>query len=166
TFLMDERAELFTQRRVQQVRRRVIAARRVADVGVDFGSDDVASLERAARDSNVMRARHARAGLCEALDGRDSSARACDPAGVGHLPAGFEIERRLRERNVAGVAGAQLLNGLPFVVPHRDYRDACHLRRRIALERVSEFSAVLPILPFPPFLPNELRVRPAWLEPT
>ena len=40
--LLDVRAEHLAQRRVEQVRGRVVAPRGVADVGVDFGGHDVA----------------------------------------------------------------------------------------------------------------------------
>ena len=55
--LLHVRAEHLAQRRVQQVRRRVVAARRVADVGVDLRGDDVADAQRAVR----RRGRDARA---------------------------------------------------------------------------------------------------------
>ena len=43
--LLDVRAEHLAQRRVQQVRRRVVAARRVADLGVDLRGDEVADAQ-------------------------------------------------------------------------------------------------------------------------
>ena len=47
-------AEHFTQGRMDQVRRRVIAARRVARDNVNFGSDLVACFERSFFDSDLM----------------------------------------------------------------------------------------------------------------
>ena len=107
--LLDVRAEHLAQRGVEQVRRRVIAARRVADVRVHFGGDDVARAKLPAR----PRGHDARAGSpCERVSGASSSTTASplgavDAAGVGHLSARFEVERRLRQDDPARLAFAE-----------------------------------------------------------
>ena len=97
------------KRRVEKVRRRVVAARRVADVGIHFGRDDVADLQRAGVHEHAVRARYAGADADQPVDGRRSRADGAeDAAGIGHLAAGFEVERRLPQRDVAVLALVQL----------------------------------------------------------
>ena len=55
--LLDVRAEHLAQRRVEQVRRRVVPARRVANAGVDFGGDEVARRAACPRSTRTRCAR-------------------------------------------------------------------------------------------------------------
>ena len=102
--LLDVRAEHLPQRRVQQVRGRVVAAGRVAQAGVDVGRHEVAL--RAARRSCTCTRVQARPRSACADDGGDArlAARPGDRADVGDLAAGLEIERRLGQRDEAVLA--------------------------------------------------------------
>src|SRR5690606_4660226 len=100
------RAEARAQRGVQQVRRRVIAPRGVAQRGVDDGVDAVAGAKGRGRPHAVdacPAGRHARHGG----DGRDYVALTTEDARVGHLAARLDVERRPVENHVALGAGRQ-----------------------------------------------------------
>ena len=89
--LLDVGAEHLAQRGVEQVRRRVIAARRVADVGVDLGGDDVARAKRAARHTRTRWARgkslRTDARACPSTRGRARRAREMRPVSDTWPPA-------------------------------------------------------------------------------
>ena len=71
--LLDVRAEHLPQRRMEQVRRRVIAARRVADLVGDLGGDDLSAPERA-RTRRATRCSRGRAWLGLARRSTDGDA--------------------------------------------------------------------------------------------
>ncbi len=65
-----------------------------------------------------------------------------DAAGVGHLAAGLEVERRPRERDVAGGPRGQRVDRLAFLVEQRHDRHAGDAGGRVALELIAApFSA-------------------------
>ena len=68
--LLHVRAEHLAQRRVQQMRRRVVAPRRIANLGVDFGGDDVADAQLPGGDADAVGARQARPDAREPFDRR------------------------------------------------------------------------------------------------
>ena len=82
------RAEHRAESRVEQVRRRVIAAGRVADRRVHFGGDDVADAQYAGRHGDAVRARQTRANPRHTVDSRRCAGRFVDDsARVGDLAA-------------------------------------------------------------------------------
>ena len=94
--LLDVRPEHLAQRRVQQVRRGVVAARRVADRHGDTSAVTTSrcfSVPCVDRD-RVQPRPAGRRGPCPSTSRRRRPVRRCVPD-VRHLAAGFEIERRL-----------------------------------------------------------------------
>ena len=127
--LLDVRAEHLAQRRVQQVRGGVVAARGVAHLGVDLRRHEVAgrAASPAVTRTRCARGRPARMRARPSTDGRRAGRFADDAAGVGHLAAGLEIERRPRERDVAASSRRQRVDRLAPLVEQRHDR---HARRR------------------------------------
>ena len=105
-------AEHPPQRRVQQVRGRVIAARGVASRGVDEGGHAHSGAERQAH-LHPMDARAPRCDASHANHFGDLGAVCRQPAGIGDLPAGFDVERRLVEQHISLRAGLELRDLLP-----------------------------------------------------
>ena len=136
--LLHVRAQHFSQRRVEQMRRRVVSARRIARRRIDFGGDDVALVQRAARQLDAVQPRHARRDARHPADVRRRARRVrVELADVRYLSARFEVERRLSERRVALGPFRQLLHLPPFLVEQRNHRRALHRRRRVSLEAVA-----------------------------
>ena len=108
------RAQHFAQSRMDKMRRRVIASRRIARVDIDFGSDRVADFERAFFDLDLVndQALDGRVGISHARDVARascaylrSSRRALDDrADISNLAAALGIERRLIEHDAAFIA--------------------------------------------------------------
>ena len=78
--LLHVRAEHLAQRRVQQMRRRVVPPRRVADRRVDFRRDDVARREAPGGHAHAVRAGQPGADSRQSLDGRRGAAGLVDDA--------------------------------------------------------------------------------------
>src|SRR5207249_9392193 len=79
--LLHVRSEHLPERGMQKMRGCVIAARRVANLGVDLRRDDVADPERPVRDSDTMRSRQTGADARDAFDVCGSRSRlAEDPS--------------------------------------------------------------------------------------
>ena len=108
--LLDVWAEDLTQRCMEQVCRRVIAARRIAGLVGHLRGDDLSAPERARLDARQVQARTRLTGPRQALDRRDRSVGAKNASAVRYLTAGLEIERRARERDVALRAGRERVN--------------------------------------------------------
>jgi hypothetical protein len=84
---------------------------------------------------HLMRARQASAGPPEAEDPGGPPGRG-DAAGIGHLAARFDIERRAAERHVALFAFGQLGSRLTLGIPQRHDRHALNAGGRVTLEGV------------------------------
>src|SRR5262252_7090509 len=61
----------------------------------------------------------------------------CNRAGVGHLSARFEIERRLRQRDVAVGARRERCHGAPLGVKESEDLRSRNAGRRVALELIA-----------------------------
>ena len=122
--LLDVRAEHLAQRRVEEVGRGVVAARRVAERRVHFG----ASRGRPARSGrsplDPMRARQARPEAATPRRPRARASRRTISRPVRDLAARLDVERRALERHQAVGARRQLGTSLPRVVEHREHRHA------------------------------------------
>jgi len=81
--------------------------RRVASRVSAFTSavHDVSHMQCAVDDANAVRARQARSDADQSLTVADAPSLIQDLAGVRHLAARFEVERRVRQRHVAVDAG-------------------------------------------------------------
>ena len=108
-------AQDFTQSRMGQVRRRVIAPRRVALLNIDFSSDIVANLQSSFLDFNLVNDQtlsrrisieHRRNEVRTAC----GSGRAPNAANIPDLTAGLGVERRLIENDFAFIAFIQIRN--------------------------------------------------------
>ena len=106
--LLDVRAEHLSKRRMQQVSGRVIAPRGVADGRGDGRGHQVAPANGAAGDLDRVQSRPVR-NPDDAGD-RGLAVGAADRARVRHLSAGFEVERRLLERDEPGRSGLEAVD--------------------------------------------------------
>ena len=169
--LLDVRTEDLAQRRVQKMRGCVISPRRVAEPRVDLGPHGVADAQVAGGDVHVVGARQTAGDACDAVHDRRAVGRRHQLAGVRHLPAGLEIERRPIERDVASFVRAERVDRVASLVEHRHDGRVVHLRGGVPSKRSPTSSrAVVP--PgnsnswafFPP--PNALPARalPRWVS--
>ena len=125
--LLDVRAEHFAQRRVQKVRRRVVAPRRVALLDVHYRAHGVEHAQVSAVNFHAVND--------EAADGRgrrvedDGMRRARDEhAGVADLTAGLGVEGRAVEDDLALLALAQFIH---FLLTAHECHDARVIRARL-----------------------------------
>ena len=100
------RADHGAQRRVQQVRRRMVAANIVAARGVHLGGYLVAELQCALADRRDVHARPVRLQAHHVLDGAVAVA-GDQPAGVRNLAAGLQVERRLTQDDIPRLSRGQ-----------------------------------------------------------
>ncbi len=136
--LFDVAAEDLAQRRVEQVRRGVVAASGVAHGRVHFRCHDVPRTQHPGGHADTMRARKAWLHPDEAFDrGQRASGFIHEASGVGHLTAGLEVERRARQCHVAGGPRRQGVDRPPFLVEQRHDRDPCDAGARVAFELIS-----------------------------
>src|SRR5256886_10273788 len=85
-----------------------------------------------------MRARQTGADADHSFNRRRCAARLAEnPSGVRHLPAGLEIEGRLRQRDESASAAGQRVDQRPLLVEQADDRYAADPRRRVPLETVA-----------------------------
>src|SRR5438093_509489 len=83
----------------------------------------------------VSPARQTGADADHSFDRRRCAARLAEnPSGVRHLPAGLEIEGRLRQRDESALAAGQRVDRRPLLVEQADDRYAADPRRRVPLE--------------------------------
>jgi len=133
--LLDVRAEHLPQRRVQKMRRRVVASRRVANVGVDFGSDAVPYPQLPRGDVDAVRPRQAGPDARQPFDrGRRVRGLVDDPARIRHLAARLEVKRRPGERRIPVLIGGQRIDRLPLLVEERDDR---HVATRVGEQEIA-----------------------------
>ena len=133
--LLDVRAQNLPERGVEQVRRGVIAPDRIAARGVDRRGDVVACRQPAVGDTDLVHARPAGRDPRHVLD-TGSCGRTGQRAGVGHLAAGLDIERRARQHDKARLALSQRLRLPTRFVEQRDDLRIFRCRCRIAVEHV------------------------------
>ena len=85
-----------------------------------------------------MRTRQSRPNADEPFDGgRRVAGLVVDPAGVRHLAAGLEIERRPGDHDIPGLARREAGGRLALLVEQNQHRHAGHARGRVALELVA-----------------------------
>ncbi len=116
SFLGDVRAKHIAQRRMQQVRRRVIGANLLAALMVDFELGPVADLDRALGQAPDMRMQAA--GLLQRVIDREFGAvRKPDDAMIASLTAAFGVKGRAVEHERARLA---LRHGMAFLAVRDD----------------------------------------------
>ena len=105
---------------MQQVRGGVVTTRGVANGGRHLGGHEVARAEHAA---DAICTACSRGQCADANDIRHAglAVRRPDRADVGHLTAGLEVERRLRERHEAVFPCRQPVNRTTPIVEHRQH---------------------------------------------
>ena len=134
--LLHVGAEHLPQRGVQQVGGRVVAPRGVAQFLVHRGAHGVVRPERALLDDDLVQAGAIGGHAHQPLHPGPGARGGDDRAGVRHLAARLDVERRPVEREVPGLALPQLVGRLPLPVEQRDHREAVEPRRPVALELV------------------------------
>ena len=126
--LLHVRAQHLPQRGVEQVRRGVIAPRRVARLVVNRGGHDVARLQHALGNAYPVRARPPGARRTSPVTCAVPAGPVDDRPAVGDLAAGFDIERRPLEDEEPGRPAVELGGLPPLFVEHGNHRNALHGR--------------------------------------
>src|SRR5262245_33448169 len=103
SLLFDVRTKHLTQSRMQEMRRRVIAANRRPPWRVDFRDDRCSDRDFAAVHAYTMHAYSAR-DVLDVAHARAEAEIVSEGPGVGDLAAALEIERRFLEHHPASVS--------------------------------------------------------------
>ena len=137
SLLRDMIAQHHAQRRVHQVRRRMVPGGARPRVPVDLGGDGVAALELAGLDLTVV-AEHLRLDLLRVVHGKERQACAAlgQLAAVADLAPGLRIERRTIQNDHTALAGRQRIDRTAVAI-ERDHA-------RILGERVVTVESRLP----------------------
>src|SRR5688572_8461606 len=137
--LLDMRAKHLAQRRMDEVRRSVIAACCIAQRAINFGGHQIANRKTSFDLLDTVRPRQTGPESYDAGHARSAGA-GVQPSLVGDLSARFDIERRPGEYGVSVPAILECVDRLLLRVEEREYGNALHDRIGIALERVTGVS--------------------------
>src|SRR5688500_7956188 len=137
--LLDMRAKHLAQRRMDQVRRSVIAPCCIAQRAINFGGHEVANRKTSFDLLDTMGPRQAGPESYYAGHARSAGA-GVEPSLVGDLSARFDVERRPCENGVSVPALLECVDRLLLRVEECQHGNALHDGIAIALERVTGVS--------------------------
>ena len=122
---------------MEQVGGGVVAPGGISRAGIDFRHHEVAHAHRSRRHADLVGARQPGADPHQAFD-CGLTRLVEDPARIGDLPPGFEVERRPFQRDVPALTRLQRRSSLPPFIEQGDDRHLRHARRRVAFEPVAD----------------------------